>query len=788
LAVSGNRLFFAGRESGIGAPGLWITDGTRDGTVEIKPNGQSIGVSGPMTEVGGIVYFGATATPGGVPNTELWRSDGTPEGTFQVADITEPFSSSPGDLTNLNGTLYFSASDSSADRELYKSDGTPQGTVRIKDLDPTGSSNPQNFIGAAGYMFFSANTTEHGEGLWRSDGTEQGTIFLARIGPFQNGSGNEPFVVFNDIVYFRGDDAEFGPSLWRSDGTPEGTHLVRDLWPDSLGGFMGIPVVLGDYIYFPATDELGSELWRSDGTAEGTGLVSDLWPGPEGSAPESLTVVDGQLYFAAQTLETGRELWRLSAQANTPRVTHAVTFAGVQSQSGLTVRRNAADGSEVSHVKVTDITRGTLYLHDGVTQVRNGDFVPFEESALGFKFTPEEGFTGTGSIRVQASTSASDAGLGGNVVTATIAVFAGLGTENDDTLTLKASADGKLLEVHRDNPPTPGSAPFFVWPMDASVPLPIDTLGGNDAVFVEMPGDSQGPARGIRFERGAAADQLHVRSGRLRIAAGTSVIAGLTIDSGAALDVADNALVIDYVGTSPSATVREHIQSGRGGAGLGADWNGTGISSSSAAAANTTEPEKWSVGYAENAALPLGPYASFRGEAVDKTTVLIAYAPTGDANLDSAVNDDDVTIVGAAYAPGVPNANWAMGDYDYNGFVDDDDVTLLGAFYQPVGAAAAPVSGGGVSGERAAAKDEVQSTQYEPGEVLEIFGLGGVQGRETRAQQWQIATPGDEAARDDDALIDLLAESIATDHAAQSVSLADARLATERKPLAVLSL
>ena len=65
------------------------------------------------------------------------------------------------------------------------------------------------------------------------------------------------------------------------------------------------------------------------------------------------------------------------------------------------------------------------------------------------------------------------------------------------------------------------------------------------------------------------------------------------------------------------------------------------------------------------------------------TSVLIAYTRTGDANLDGIVNDDDVTIVGAAYAPGVAQASWALGDFDYNGFVDDDDVTLLGVFYDP---------------------------------------------------------------------------------------------------------
>ena len=89
------------------------------------------------------------------------------------------------------------------------------------------------------------------------------------------------------------------------------------------------------------------------------------------------------------------------------------------------------------------------------------------------------------------------------------------------------------------------------------------------------------------------------------------------------------------------------------------------------------------MGYAENSTLPLGAYANFRGQTVDDTSVLITYTRTGDANLDGVVNDDDVTIVSATYAPGVPQPHWALGDFDYNGFVDDDDVTLLGVFYDP---------------------------------------------------------------------------------------------------------
>jgi T5SS/PEP-CTERM-associated repeat protein len=166
-----------------------------------------------------------------------------------------------------------------------------------------------------------------------------------------------------------------------------------------------------------------------------------------------------------------------------------------------------------------------------------------------------------------------------------------------------------------------------------------------------------------------------------------SVISSLSIAGGATptakLDLADNAAIINYAGTSPAATVREQILAGRGGSGLGQTWNGQGITSSAAAAANAVDAESRSVGYAESATMPLGPVTTFRGQPVDDTSVLMAFTRTADANLDGVVNDDDVTIVGASYAPGVPQPSWALGDFDYNGFVDDDDVTLLGAFFDP---------------------------------------------------------------------------------------------------------
>jgi hypothetical protein len=191
----------------------------------------------------------------------------------------------------------------------------------------------------------------------------------------------------------------------------------------------------------------------------------------------------------------------------------------------------------------------------------------------------------------------------------------------------------------------------------------------------------------------------NLRAAALSIAEGTVAVAlvgtdanvpmlgALSIAGGAVptakLDLTNSAAILNYTGTSPVATIRQQILASRGGAGLGKGWNGMGITSSTAAAANATDAESRSVGFAENSALPLGPYTTFRGQSVDDTSILMAFTRTGDANLDGLVNDDDVTIVGATYAPLVPHPSWALGDFDYNGFVDDDDVTLLGAFYDP---------------------------------------------------------------------------------------------------------
>ncbi len=99
-----------------------------------------------MTNVGGLLFFSAKASATG---RELWKSNGTAIGTQVVKDIDAGTAGSyPAYLTNVNGTLFFNASDSNGE-QLWKSDGTEVGTVLVKPFNAaTGANDPKELANA----------------------------------------------------------------------------------------------------------------------------------------------------------------------------------------------------------------------------------------------------------------------------------------------------------------------------------------------------------------------------------------------------------------------------------------------------------------------------------------------------------------------------------------------------------------------------------------------------------------------------------------------------------------
>ncbi len=99
---------------------------------------------------------------------ELWRTDGTDDGTVLVRDIL-PGSGSAGPraLAAAGGRLYFSATDSVHGMELWESDGTEAGTRMVQDIAPGGvASNPGELTEVGGRLFFAADDGVHGRELW----------------------------------------------------------------------------------------------------------------------------------------------------------------------------------------------------------------------------------------------------------------------------------------------------------------------------------------------------------------------------------------------------------------------------------------------------------------------------------------------------------------------------------------------------------------------------------------------------------------------------------------------
>jgi hypothetical protein len=148
----------------------------------------------------------------------------------------------------------------------------------------------------------------------------------------------------------------------------------------------------------------------------------------------------------------------------------------------------------------------------------------------------------------------------------------------------------------------------------------------------------------------------------LKLAAGSggSSVSSLIINTGSTLDLTNNHLIINYAGgADPVATIRQYLQSGYN-KGL---WNGTGISSSSAAASGN----RYALGYAD------GADGIVRG--LSSGQIEVKYTIYGDLNLDGVVTGSDFTILAENLGKSV--TGWDKGDFTYAGVVTATDFTLL---------------------------------------------------------------------------------------------------------------
>jgi ELWxxDGT repeat protein len=322
LTTAGDQAFFVAQSDGQHSA-LWRTDGTAKGTYALTPPGPTESFAPSSIHPGpGFLYL-CNADWGG--QAGLWRSDGTSSGTTFVAPVgcwQNSIGKRATMIVSPDGVLYFqgqAGTPGPVDPELWRSDGTPTGTWRVKDVSPGDNGSwPSGLVFLGSELLFTADG-----GLWRTDGTEAGTVPVPLADDAQPLSDWGEWTVAGNSYYFAATDPDHGTEPWVYDGATAsrivdlvpgaGSSIVSDFPYSARAVFESFGA---EAIFTAAGDAFGLEVWRTDGSAAGTVRISDIAPGAEGLRlpvywPLQEASLGGRPVLFESQPATGERLWRL---------------------------------------------------------------------------------------------------------------------------------------------------------------------------------------------------------------------------------------------------------------------------------------------------------------------------------------------------------------------------------------------------------------------------------------------------------------------------------------------
>ena len=326
MVAIGDRAVFNDYTLGGLNQGLWVTDGTPNGTTELTVTGASSNGLNPqqITAFGtSWLFYGADT----VGFSHPWITDGTGPGTTELSTTATDV----GSITPIaGGTAVFSADTGSGPPEnLWVTDGTPGGTQAVPGLgtlDTANSSFGADFVAWNGVAAFYAQQFGAGAGIWTTDGTQSGTKEI----PGSSLIGKPVGVVNGKLLTEVGSPTNV---LYSTDGTMPGTSLLADV--ELTTGFT--PVGDSGEELFGGVGASGkNQLWITDGTPAGTteftvGNASTL----DGLSPQDLTSFGSSVLFQGTDAAGYSGLWQTDG---TPQGTTMIQVTGANPgiDTGLT--------------------------------------------------------------------------------------------------------------------------------------------------------------------------------------------------------------------------------------------------------------------------------------------------------------------------------------------------------------------------------------------------------------------------------------------------------------------
>jgi ELWxxDGT repeat protein len=280
---------------------LWRSDGTPGGTERLTDvcAGRCGAQPAVVAVQAGHVFFQANDSFSG---DELWVSDGTPGSERRVRDLCPgPCSADPilaATLGNHPGDpLLFIASFPESPRfELWRTDGTREGTALVKVLCSGIDCTVEDLRSIGGKALLLVD----GLDLWTTDGTADGTRPLLHFA-YNPNLGFLPELIPDDgFAWMWGNEG-----LWRSDGTDAGTILLKGMdeltvRPDLTRSLDRHALWHGLLVGFVSS----GEVVRSDGTPQGTFRIARF-----GSAPEAAAPLDSEVLFQISDVSNHLTLW-----------------------------------------------------------------------------------------------------------------------------------------------------------------------------------------------------------------------------------------------------------------------------------------------------------------------------------------------------------------------------------------------------------------------------------------------------------------------------------------------